>query len=82
MFEDITAIARHGLNVLRDKEKFIQTQLVKNARIPRKEFLQMYPENLNKVRWIDSLMKEKKYKKDLLEAVKQDVVIAQKGMYN
>ena len=78
MFEDITAIARHGLNVLRDKEKFIQTQLVKNARIPRKEFLKMYPENLNKVRWVDSLMKEKKYKKDLLEAVKQDVVIAQK----
>ena len=80
MFEDITAIARHGLNVLRDKEKFIQTQLVKNARIPRKEFLQMYPENLNKVRWVDSLMKEKKYKKDLLEAVKQDVVIAQKDI--
>ena len=80
MFEDITAIARHGLNVLRDKEKFIQTQLVKNARIPRKEFLQMYPENLNKVRWIDSLIKEKKYKKDLLEAVKLDVVIAQKDI--
>ena len=80
MFEDITAIARHGLNVLRDKEKFIQTQLVKNARIPRKEFLQMYPENLNKVKWVDSLMKEKKYKKDLLEAVKQDVVIAQKDI--
>tara|TARA_B100000989_G_scaffold66179_1_gene46024 strand:- start:643 stop:2457 length:1815 start_codon:yes stop_codon:yes gene_type:complete len=80
MFEDITAIARHGLNILRDKEKFIQTQLVKNARIPRKEFLQMYPENLNKVRWVDSLMKEKKYKKDLLEAVKQDVVIAQKDI--
>ena len=80
MFEDITAIARHGLNVLRDKEKFIQTQLVKNARIPRKEFLKMYPENLNKVKWVDSLMKEKKYKKDLLEAVKQDVVIAQKDI--
>ena len=80
MFEDIAAIARHGLNSLREKEKFIQTQLVKNARIPRKDFLEMYPENLTKVRWIDSLMKEKKYKKDLLEKVKQDVVIAQKDI--
>ena len=62
------------------KEKFIQTQLVKNARIPRKDFLEMYPENLTKVRWVDSLMKEKKYKKDLLEKVKQDVVIAQKDI--
>ena len=80
MFEDIAAIARHGLNILREKEKFIQTQLVKNARIPRKDFLALYPDNLTKVRWIDSLMKEKKYKKELLEKVKQDVVIAQKDI--
>ena len=80
MFEDIAAIARHGLNSIREKEKFIQTQLVKNARIPRKDFLTLYPDNLTKVRWVDSLMKEKKYKKDLLEKVKQDVVIAQKDI--
>ncbi len=80
MFEDIAAIARYGLNSIREKEKFIQTQLVKNARIPRKDFLALYPENLTKVRWVDSLMKEKKYKKDLLEKVKQDVVIAQKDI--
>jgi len=60
MFEDIAAIARHGLNILREKEKSIQTQLVKNARIPRKDFLALYPENLTKVRWVDNLMKEKK----------------------
>jgi len=80
MFDDIAAIARHGLNSLREKEKFIQTQLVKNARIPRKDFLALYPDNLIKVRWVDNLMKEKKYKKDLLEKVKQDVVIAQKDI--
>ena len=80
MFEDIAAIARHGLNILREKEKFIQTQLVKNARIPRKDVLALYPDNLTKVRWVDSLMKEKKYKKELLEKVKQDVVIAQKDI--
>ena len=80
MFDDIAAIARHGLNSLREKEKLIQTQLVKNARIPRKDFLTLYPDNITKVRWIDSLMKEKKYKKDLLEKVKQDVVIAQKDI--
>ena len=80
MFEDIDAIAGHGLNILREKEKFIQTQLVKNARIPRKDFLALYPDNLTKVRWVDSLMKEKKYKKELLEKVKQDVVIAQKDI--
>ena len=80
MFDDIAAIARHGLNVLREKERFIQTKLVKDARMPRKDFLAAYVDNLTKVRWVDSLMKEKKYKKDLLEKVKQDVVIAQKNI--
>ena len=80
MFDDIAAIARHGLNVLREKERFIQTKLVKDARMPRKDFLAVYSDNLTKVRWVDSLMKEKKYKKDLLDKVKQDVVIAQKDI--
>jgi RNA polymerase primary sigma factor len=52
--------------------------VVRKARVPRKDFLKLFPDNLTKVRWIDSLQKEKKYKKDLLEAIKQDVVIAQK----
>ena len=80
MFDDIAAIARSGLSRIREKEKSIQEQLVRNARIPRKDFLASYAENLTKVRWVDSLMKEKKYKKDLLEKVKQDVVIAQKDI--
>ena len=80
MFDDISAIARSGLTRIREKEKSIQEQLVRNARMPRKDFLATYSENLTKVRWVDSLKKEKKYKKDLLEKVKQDVVIAQKDI--
>ena len=80
MFDDIAAIARSGLSRIREKEKSIQEQLVRNARMPRKDFLAIYADNLTKVRWVDSLKKEKKYKKDLLEKVKQDVVIAQKDI--
>jgi len=80
MFDDIATIARSGLSRIREKEKAIQEQLVRNARIPRKDFLASYADNLTKVRWVDSLMKVKKYKKDLLEKVKQDVVIAQKDI--
>ena len=80
MFDDIAGIARSGLSKIREKEKLIQEQLVRNARMPRKDFLALYADNLTKVRWVDSLMKEKKYKKDLLAKVKQDVVIAQKDI--
>ena len=80
MFDDIASIARSGLSKIREKEKLIQEQLVRNARMPRKDFLALYVDNLTKVRWVDSLMKENKYKKDLLAKVKQDVVIAQKDI--
>ena len=80
MFDDIAFIARDDLNTIREKEREIQTQLVKNARMPRKDFLKLFPENITKVRWIDSLIKDKKYKNDLLTSVKQDVIIAQKDI--
>ena len=80
MFDDIAIIARSGLSNIREKEKFIQEQLVKKARMPRKDFIKNFTENLTKVKWVDALQKEKKYKKDLLENVKQDVVIAQKDI--
>jgi RNA polymerase primary sigma factor len=80
MFDEISAIARSGLSKIREKEKFIQEQLVKKARMPRKDFLKNFSDNLTEVKWVDSLMKEKKYKKDLLAAVRQDVVIAQKDI--
>jgi len=63
MFDDLSIIARNGLSAIREKEKFIQLQLVKKARMPRKDFLALFPENITKVRWIDSLMKEKKIQK-------------------
>ncbi|MFL2699943.1 MAG: RNA polymerase sigma factor RpoD [Gammaproteobacteria bacterium] len=78
MFEEIASIARSGLTEIRKRERFIQILLVRKARMPRKDFLKQYQDNFTKVKWVDSLQKEKKYKKDLLQSVKQDVVIAQK----
>ena len=80
MFEDLSFIARKDLAELRLYEKRIQFLMVKNARIPRKDFLEMYQENITKVKWVDSLMKVKKYPKTLLAAIKDDVVIQQKSI--
>ena len=80
MFEDLSFIARRDLAELRLYEKRIQLLMVRNARIPRKDFIQMYQENITKVKWVDSLMKVKKYPKTLLAAVKDDVVIQQKSI--
>ncbi len=78
MFEEIASIARSGLIEIRKRERSMQMLLVRKARMPRKDFLKQFPDNFTKVKWVDSLQKEKKYKKDLLQSVKQDVVIAQK----
>jgi RNA polymerase primary sigma factor len=80
MFEDLAFIARKDLAELRLHEKRIQYLCVKSAKIPRKDFIEMFNENVTKVKWIDSLMTNKKYSKKSLEHIKSDVLIAQKSI--
>ena len=78
MFEEICIIARHDLETIRFHERTIQILCVKNARVPRKDFIETFKENFTKMTIMPSFIKNKKYKKDLLEKVKQDVMISQK----
>ena len=80
MFEDLAFFARSDLAEIRLHEKRIQFLCVKSARIPRKDFIRMYKENITKLKWIDSLMSGKKYSKKSLAHIKPDVVIAQKAI--
>tara|TARA_B100001989_G_scaffold120206_1_gene84687 strand:+ start:199 stop:2004 length:1806 start_codon:yes stop_codon:yes gene_type:complete len=80
MFEDLAFFARSDLAEIRLHEKRIQFLFVKSARIPRKDFISMYQDNITKVKWVDSLMSNKKYSKKSLEHIKPDVVIAQKAI--
>ena len=80
MFEDLAFFARSDLAEIRLHEKRIQFLFVKSARVPRKDFIAMYSDNITKVKWIDSLINNKKYSKKSLEHIKPDVVIAQKSI--
>ena len=80
MFEDLAFLARRDLTEIRLNERKIQSLLVRSAKMPRKDFIAQYPDNATKVKWIDTLMKSKKYSKKALEEVKVDVVICQKGI--
>jgi RNA polymerase primary sigma factor len=80
MFEDLAFFARSDLAEIRLHEKRIQFLFVKSARIPRKDFIAMYQDNITKIKWVDSLMSKKKYSKKNLEHIKPDVMIAQKAI--
>ena len=80
MFEDLAFIARKDLAEIRLHERRIQFLFVKSARVPRKDFIAMFHENISKLKWIDSLLTKKKYSKKSLEYIKSDVVIAQKAI--
>ena len=80
MFEDLAFFARSDLAEIRLHEKRVQFLFVKSARVPRKDFIAMYKDNITKVKWVDSLMSNKKYSKKSLEHIKPDVVIAQKAI--
>ena len=80
MFEDLAFIARKDLAEIRLHERRIQFLFVKSARVPRKDFIAMFHENISKLKWVDSLLTKKKYSKKSLEYIKSDVVIAQKAI--
>ncbi len=80
MFEDLAFFARSDLAEIRLHEKRIQFLFVKSARVSRKDFIAMYKDNITKLKWVDSLMSNKKYSKKSLEHIKSDVVIAQKAI--
>ena len=80
MFEDLAFFARSDLAEIRLHEKRIQFLFVKSARVPRKDFIAMHKDNITKIKWVDSLMSNKKYSKKSLEHIKPDVVIAQKAI--
>tara|TARA_B100001105_G_scaffold140637_1_gene112621 strand:- start:431 stop:2236 length:1806 start_codon:yes stop_codon:yes gene_type:complete len=80
MFEDLAFIARKDLAEIRLHERRIQFLFVKSARVPRKDFIVMFHENISKLKWVDSLLTKKKYSKKSLEYIKSDVVIAQKAI--
>ena len=67
-----------GLETIRSHERIIQNLCVKSARVPRKDFLEAFKDNFTKMTIMPSFIKNKKYKKDLLEKVQQDVMISQK----
>jgi RNA polymerase primary sigma factor len=78
MFDDINAIARIDLETIRVHERIIQVLCVKDARMPRKDFIEAFKDNFTKLTITNTLLKNKKYKTDLLKKVQQDVQISQK----
>ncbi|MDA9785623.1 RNA polymerase sigma factor RpoD [Gammaproteobacteria bacterium] len=80
MFEDLSFFARKDLSEIRLQEKRIQYLCVRSAKIPRKDFIQQFPENVTKLKWIDELISNKKYSKKSLEHIKVDLIIAQKSI--
>ena len=78
MFDDICAIARIDLETIRVHERIIQVLCVKDARMPRKDFIEAFKDNFTKLTITNTLLKNKKYKTDLLKKVQQDVQISQK----
>ena len=78
MFDDICAIARIDLETIRFHERIIQVLCVKDARMPRKDFIEAFKDNFTKLTITNTLLKNKKYKTDLLKKVQQDVQISQK----
>ncbi|WP_174626304.1 RNA polymerase sigma factor RpoD [Candidatus Methylobacter favarea] len=62
----LTGIIPQGVALVREQEKLILDIFVKNAAMPRKEFIASFTENETRTEWLDQYLGEgRKYAKDL-----------------
>ncbi|SDI29317.1 RNA polymerase sigma factor RpoD [Pseudomonas panipatensis] len=73
-FDALVARVRDALDRVRQQERAIMQLCVRDARMPRADFLRLFPGNETDEAWLDSVLKGKPKYAEALERVKADVL--------
>ena len=79
-YDDLVGRPRDVLDQVRRQERTIMTAVVKNAKVPRKTFLETFPGHEADLKWVDRLLRQKKDWVPALTKQKDDVLRAQKKL--
>ncbi|SDO36234.1 RNA polymerase sigma factor RpoD [Pseudomonas jinjuensis] len=79
-FDALVARVRDALDQVRRQERAIMQLCVRDARMPRADFLRQFPGNETNESWVDSVLKNKPKYAEALERVKADVQRNQQKM--
>lgn len=79
-FDVLVARVRDSLDRVRQQERAVMQLCVRDARMPRADFLRLFPGNETDEAWVDSVLKSKPKYAEALERLKPDVIRNQQKM--
>ena len=80
LVDEMTTELRNMIDRIRTQERQVMQLCVKEAHMPRKTFIDTFPENETNLKWLDSHLKGKHKYIDALKELKEDILRAQKKL--
>ncbi len=80
LFESMIAILRDTVQVIRTQERSVMQICVRQAGMPRKDFVASFPKNETNLRWVDKHIRAKRKHSSTLSKLKDDILRAQRKL--
>ncbi len=80
LFESLCAHLRVTVSGIRTRERELMSLCVKQAGMPRKDFLASFPKNETNLKWIDKHIRSKRKHSSALAKMKDDILRAQRKL--
>ncbi|MDH3419122.1 MAG: RNA polymerase sigma factor RpoD [Gammaproteobacteria bacterium] len=80
LFEAMVASLRDTVNGIRSLERQVMALCVRDARMPRKDFIASFPKNETNLSWVDKHIRAKRKHSSQLAKLKDDILRAQKRL--
>ena len=80
LFELMVAQLRDTVNSIRGQERQVMTLCIREARMPRKDFISSFPKNETNLNWLDKHIRAKRKHSSQLARLKDDILRCQKRL--
>jgi RNA polymerase primary sigma factor len=80
LFDALVVNLRDVVSIIRRQERLVMQICVRDARMPRKDFLSSFPKNETDLNWIDKHIRAKRKHSSTLAKLKDDVLRAQRKL--
>src|SRR5690606_18514551 len=80
VFDQLVAQLRDIVNQIRQQERQVMALCVRDAGMPRRDFLQSFPKNETNLNWVDKHIRAKRKHSSQLARLKEEILRAQKRL--
>ena len=80
LFDAMITILRDTIQTIRSQEKAVMQICVRQAGMPRKDFIASFPKNETNLKWVDKHIRAKRKHSSTLSKLKEDILRAQRKL--